>query len=150
MAEQSLKDGAAVRTIVNPARWVMGRRTQRMDFSNDHSAEYADGEWWPYRRGVAPVKEGSGFGYRHDRRPSERESEEDLLSGIVRRYNNPTYDPYMDHYYKLLVASKRARSVRNAQRAIGKLDEEAAKALPALDYMFHTGLPQQRADVDEQ
>eukprot|EP00960_Hanusia_phi_P038298 753374-Hanusia_phi.AAC.9 len=125
--------GGGVRTIVNPARWVMGRRTQRMDFSDDRREEYADGQWWPYRYGVGPVKEGAGFGYRHDRRPSERQEGSDLYSSIVKRYNDPTYDAYMDHYYKALVMSKKARSVMHAQRAIKRLDEEAATALPALD-----------------
>jgi len=145
---------------LKPGKWVADRRgsgtEQRDRFAADAHSEYQDGQWWPYQLGVGPSTEAKRVKEAEDTKHGAANSWQDLYKAMVRRYDNPTGDPYMEQEYKRLVvapskAVMRAHSqglpsppasaglagqVETAQDAVQKLDREADLALPALDKLF--------------
>jgi len=145
---------------LKPGKWVAERRgsgsEQRDLFAADAHSEYQDGQWWPYELGVGPSAEAKRVKEAEDAKHGAANTWQDLYKAMVRRYDNPTGDPYMEREYKRLVvapsqAVMRAHSqglpsppasaglagqVETAQDAVQKLDKEADLALPAIDKLF--------------
>jgi len=157
---------------LKPGKWVADRRgsgSQMRDaFSADAHSEYQDSLWWPYEIGVQPSQEAKRVREAADKAHGAANSWKDLYQGMVRRYNNPTFDPYMDKMYQRLVVSPLKAGVmgqangaarhsggdgveapvgnlQTAREAVAQLDREAQRALPALDNIFRdlpsAGLP---------
>jgi hypothetical protein len=157
--------------LLKPGKWVAERRgsgsQQRDAFSADAHSEYQDGQWWPYELGVQPSQEAKRVREAADKAYGAANSWKDLYQGMVRRYNDPTFDPYMDKMYKrLVVAPMKAGAVaqangparkerdgveapvgnlQTAREAVAQLDREAQRALPEMDNIFRdlpsAGLP---------
>lgn len=153
---------------LKPGKWVADRRGsashQRDIYADDHHSEYQDGNWWPYELGVGPSQEAKMVKEAEDKKAGAADSWKDIYHAMVRRYNNPTFDPYMEQEYRRLVVAPneavRAHAqghtprpadaavggkLESAQDAVHQLDREAARAMPAMDAIFRDlpskGLP---------
>ena len=160
---------------LKPGKWVADRRgsgsQQRDAFAADAHPEYQDGQWWPYELGVQPSAEAKRVKEAADKAHGAANSWKELYQAMVRRYDNPTFDPYMEQEYQRLVvapskaalgaaqaqggAARRGRGgdvadalgghLQTAREAVAQLDREAERALPAMDAIFRDlpskGLP---------
>lgn len=152
---------------LKPGKWVADRRSSGSTQQDTFSAhpQYQDGLWWPYALGVQPSQEAKRVREAADKAHGAANSWLDLYQGMERRYNNPTFDPYLNKMYQRLVVKplkagvEKGEAKRNggdvveapggnlqtAREAVSQLDREAQRALPALDNIFRdlpsTGLP---------